>query len=589
MDKDKDLCNTLVGKVYKIQDTHIYQDLERAFQHWSAVNILELDDGNVADALSGPPVDNGDVDYFNLNEDTRTFEIIRARFSKDLDAKVELDTIREFFDVPNKLKDGGVPPPGSSFERNREIYGEYTSSGYDTKLILVVAGELTRTAKELVSEKSRALPDNITFDCLEIRDLLALVGNPVTPTCTLRLLEGEGFASKEDNGRIKCMVGTVPVSELKRLYDELKAPVLFSENPRMYLDSAISKDIKKTLRDHPDRLWHYNNGVSAVCRNFEYDSAANAVKIDNLKVVNGCQTITTIGKYDGGIDDRASLLFRLSKADSAEFRENISECTNNQNKIVQSDLISNSKELVLLEQRFKKYRPFFFERKKGMAKEDAEKGGAQSKTALHIIKNVNAARLKMAYSLGRPDMSIKLSQAKLFSNDPELQPLHSVYADADPRDFIVPHVFTHWLREIRKRLKASADDEDRRNVMSLATYSIGQYYTVAVIGRILGSEDSGVKDRLVDSIIKAASGGEPDTVDKIVRELENLVKWIGGTLPAVLGEPKVPLHGYTSYQLRDTLTRDNKLDEIYASRKTNVKNALGYDPFVGHLRSILGC
>ena len=588
MDTDEDLRNALVGKVCEIKDAHMYQDLERAFQHWSAVNILGLDDGNVADGLSGPPGGDGGLDYLNLNEGTRTFEIIRAKFSKDLDAEVELDTIREFFDLPNRLKEGGAPP-NSSFERNREIYGEYTSSGYDTRLILVVAGELSKTAKELVSEKSGALPANITFDCLELRDLLALVGNPITPTCTLRLLEGEGFASKEDNGRIKCMVGTVPVSELKRLYVDMKAPVLFSENPRMYLDSAISKDIKKTLEEHPDRLWHYNNGVSAVCKDFEYDSAANTVRIDNLKVVNGCQTITTIGRYGPDIDDRASLLFRLSKADSAEFRENISECTNNQNKIVQSDLISNSRELVLLEQRFEKYRPFFFERKKGMAREGMAEDNARGKKAFYVIKNVNAARLKMAYSLGRPDMSIKLSQAKLFSNDPELRPLRSVYADADPRDFIVPHVFTYWLREIKKRLKASADDEDGRNVMSLTTYSIGQYYTVAVIGKILGSEDRGVRDQLVDSIIKAASEGDSNTVDKIVRELENLVKWIGGTLPAVLGEPKVPLYGYTSYQLRDVLTKDNKLDEIYALRKTNVKNALGYDPFAGNLRSILGC
>lgn len=583
MDSDESLREALVGEVCEIKDEYVYQDLGRAFQHWAAVNILGLEDGDISDGLKGSLGNDGGIDYFNRNEDARTFEIVQAKFSKDLDAEVGPDTIREFFDVPGKLKNGSSSP-NSSFERQRDIYKEYTNLGYETRLILVVAGEMSASVKELINEKNRLLPDNIRFDCLEIKDLLALVGNPVTPTWTLRLLEGEGFASKEDGGRLRCMAGTVPASELKRLYDAVGAPVLFSENPRMNLGSPISKDIKKTLEERPDRLWHYNNGVSAVCKDFKYDRWDNTVTIDNLKVVNGCQTISAIGKHGLDIDDRASLLFRLSKADSDEFRENISEFTNNQNRIVKSDLISNTKELVLLEQRFEKYRPFFWERKRGMAE-----GKVQGKKPLYVIKNVNAARLKMAYSMGRPNMSIRLSQAKLFSDDPDLQPLRSLYADADPRDFIVPHLFAYWLKEVKKRLKANADDEDGMNAMTLATYGIGHYYTVAVIGRIFGSEDHGVRERLVDSVINAASNGDADATKNIVEELGNLVKWIAAVIPAVLGSPKTPLRDYTSYELRDSLSRDNKLDEIYAERKKNVKLALGYDPFVARLRAILGC
>ena len=253
VNKDENLRKAFVEEVCEIRDEYVYQDLGRAFQHWAAVSILGLEGNDVADGLHGSLGNDGGIDYFNRNEETKTFEIIQAKFSEQLDAKVGPDTIRELFDVPKKLT-SGASSPNLTFKRNKEVYNEYVGSGYDTKLILVVAGEMTTSVKELVDTKKRSLPSNIDFECLEIKDLLALIGNPVTPACTLHLLEKEGFSGKEDGNRIKCMVGTVPVSEFKRLYDVIGAPVLFSENPRMYLDSPISKDIKKTLESQPWRF-----------------------------------------------------------------------------------------------------------------------------------------------------------------------------------------------------------------------------------------------------------------------------------------------------------------------------------------------
>ena len=290
------LRNALVDEVRHIKDRHKYPDLGRAFQHWSAVNILGLEDGAVEDSLVDAKGSDGGIDYFHINEVSETVEIIQAKFSEDLDAKVGTEAIGAFYEVPRKLLSNGTSR-SLWFQDHQVAYKKAREDGYATNLILVTAGNLAEPTKEFVRLKNRELPDNTTFDCLEIKDLLGLIGNPNSPACELRLFENEYFVSRQSEGRIKKMVATVTAAELKKLYERIGAPTLFSLNPRSYLGHrGISKDITETMQKEPDKLWHYNNGISAVCRHFEHDEKAGTVKIDNLKVVNGCQTISTISR-----------------------------------------------------------------------------------------------------------------------------------------------------------------------------------------------------------------------------------------------------------------------------------------------------
>lgn len=597
---DQSLYNALVEDVRHIKDRYRYPDLGRAFQHWSAVNILGLEDEAVEDALVDSKGSDGGIDYFYINTITETVEIIQAKFSEDLNAKVGTEAIGALYEIPKKLLNNGTSR-SLKFQDQQSAYKKAREDGYATNLIFVMAGNLTDSTKEFIKLKSQELPTNITFDCLEIKDLLGLIGNPNSQSCTLKLFENEYFVNEVKDGRIKKMVATITATELKKMYDLIGAPTLFSLNPRTYLGHrGISKDITETIQKEPDKLWHYNNGISAVCKSFVHDEKTGTVMIENLKIVNGCQTISTISR-PSNLDSDASVVFRLSEVNDDKFREKVSKYTNSQNRIVAPDLASDHQYLLNLEERFADYKPFFWERKKGTALylgKDAKKL-ITGKRDLYIIKNPDVARLKMAY-IGNPHLAIQLSQQKLF--DSESTYFQDLYKDADPRDFIVAHVLHYWLNIIKKQLGNTGPDNESisdKNIRFLLRYRIGRQYVIALIGRIFsGINDAGMKNRLIDKIINVAKNYDEVTSEKLISELKKVVEWVALITPKVLEKPTSdgnnneivlpPLHTREMYYLRDRLRKVNRLSNFYIERESLCKFVGGQeDPFTAKLRSIL--
>lgn len=77
---------------------------------------------------------------------------------------------------------------------------------------------------------------------------------------------------------------------------------LYSSNVRDYLGSRdtarnINKQIERTARKHPENFWVFNNGVTIITHQFLIDH--EAVKCRGLSVVNGAQTIGSLGAISG--------------------------------------------------------------------------------------------------------------------------------------------------------------------------------------------------------------------------------------------------------------------------------------------------
>ena len=545
----------------------------------------------------------GGIDYFHKNDITETVEIIQAKFSEDLNARVGMDAIGAFYDIPTRLANS-TTSPSLRFQDYQRMYKEACAEGYATDLIFVTAGNLTDDVKEFISLKNQDLTKNITFECFEINDLLGLIGNPNSPTCVLHLFENEYFISKKHEGRIKKMVATITATELKNVYKLIGAPRLFSLNPRSYLGhKGISKKITKTIQNDSNKLWHYNNGISAVCKHFKYNEIARTVTITNLKVVNGCQTITTISK-ESTLPPDASVVFRLSETDDDQFKENISRHTNSQNRIQYTDLAADHEYLLKLEQKFVKYKPFFWERKKGTAAHMSKDQSnlMKGKRDLYIMKNVDVARLKLAY-MGNPHLSIRLPQQSLFDdlanqNGPSY--FSDIYKDADPRDFILPHVLHYWLNVIKKRLGKNNTNEDTikdKNVRFLLKYSIGKYYVISMIGKIIDTiDDASIKSQLKDRIIDTVTEYDDSVADNLINEIEKIVSWVAFITPKILHKQESgddnkeiqirQLHDHLMYELRDGLSKTNKLGDYYHERQS-VHHAHGHESFETGLKAIL--
>jgi hypothetical protein len=146
-------------------------------------------------------------------------------------------------------------------------------------------------------------------------------------------------------GDTKSIICSVKASELaKAASDDL----IFDLNVRPFygINIKVNKDIWNTCTgDDSSRFWFLNNGVTMVCKKFDFnrDPDNPMIKIDDAQIVNGCQTTVTIREayQKEELADDVSVLLRLYSTDNPNLIDKITLTTNNQNKITDRDLRAN--------------------------------------------------------------------------------------------------------------------------------------------------------------------------------------------------------------------------------------------------------
>lgn len=143
------------------------------------------------------------------------------------------------------------------------------------------------------------------------------------------------------------------VSEIYTLWKDanIKNYPLFSENIRDYLGSSgrINKGIIQTLRSTDPRersnFFYYNNGITIICDKVIANAGATKLTVVMPKIVNGCQTVSSIATVLKDISSEEDLnekygetyvmvkVLDLEDKKDITFRENVVKYTNSQNSI----------------------------------------------------------------------------------------------------------------------------------------------------------------------------------------------------------------------------------------------------------------
>lgn len=135
----------------------------------------------------------------------------------------------------------------------------------------------------------------------------------------------------------------IDLKKVNRVYD------LFSLNVREYVSlKRVDSQIRDTIEKDPNRFFIYNNGLTIVGKNIDFNIDGKTLKIDDMCILNGAQTVSIIGETDDQED--LSKVFVLAKVidisnfnrmdDVEEFVAGISLASNNQKPIKNQDLIS---------------------------------------------------------------------------------------------------------------------------------------------------------------------------------------------------------------------------------------------------------
>ena len=169
---------------------------------------------------------------------------------------------------------------------------------------------------------------------------------------------------------LKGLICTTYASEIARIVNEDDKGFIFDLNIRKYLGNlgAVNKDIKETCsnEDTSYLFWFLNNGITIVCDNVDpvNDPDDAHVKIENMQIVNGCQTSTSlaIAQSSGILQDDTKVIIKIFETSDLDLVDKVVLTTNNQNKITNRNLRANDKIQRDLERAFRIY-DYYYERK----------------------------------------------------------------------------------------------------------------------------------------------------------------------------------------------------------------------------------
>lgn len=144
--------------------------------------------------------------------------------------------------------------------------------------------------------------------------------------------------------------GQISAHELVALYEKFGHRI-FSRNIRMFLGdiTEVNRGIQDTVRNHPDWLWYFNNGVTALAtaarRRPGAQRSAGLLDCEGFSIVNGAQTIGSLAaalREAPEAGHGARIQIRIVSLDGApdEFAALVTRTNNTQNRIDSRNFVS---------------------------------------------------------------------------------------------------------------------------------------------------------------------------------------------------------------------------------------------------------
>ena len=253
----------------------------------------------------------------------------------------------------------------------------------------------------------------------------------------------------------KGIMVNVAASSVRSLYNKYVDKGLLNLNIRRFVpNKRVDKGIKETLDGDRNNFWFYNNGITIACREFDVDG--NKVRLYDFSIVNGGQTTTLIGKYNGFDTQEfyipCKIISTNKKNDIAYFNK-IAEATNSQKPILARDLKSNTPEMRNLQGLLDRY-DIYLEIKRGEKK--------QRKTYKYEIKNDELGQLILSLVYQQPGTA-RAGKKSIFENDSIYNKIYRVnYAkDKSKTDFLASLVeLNDRYKQIETKIKLEEEPLD---------------------------------------------------------------------------------------------------------------------------------
>lgn len=327
--------------------------LTRAYAAYSLQIIADVSEDVAANSITDGVNDNG-IDAILFDKTTKILWLVQSKWKKKGIGEPESGETLKFCSGIKKIIEDDFDSFNDKIKsKQNEIEDALNDYTVKIHIILAYTGGDSLSSHNLdainrlmqdINEDSEELISFETFTLSKAHKALAglVDGQPIN---TEMVINSYGKIDEP----YKAIYGYVNGMAFAQLWDSFKSK-LFNENIRGFLgDSLVNDDVKTTIADCPENFYYYNNGITILCDTFTkkplMQQNAGTFDIRNLKIVNGAQTVGSIGKMFKVNPDAIEKIWVTVKVISLEncpsdFGENVTRKTNTQNKIEKRDFVS---------------------------------------------------------------------------------------------------------------------------------------------------------------------------------------------------------------------------------------------------------
>lgn len=354
----------------------------KAFLFTYGVIELGLTEPEAEEAVSYDGGNDKSIDLFYIDEELKRVIIAQGKYDRRGDHKanegdfLKLVHTTDWLSNPESLRRDGRPDLADAAEDyKQDIAKEYSVNyhyvylGPSKKELIDAANNFNIANGGNIPLKSARIVSIDLFN--QIYDQYNQYSLRVNEE-SLELRPEQAFEEKGTFGR--ALVASLPATELRRLY-EAHGNALFDRNVRLYLGArkgSVNAGIQETLQSTKERpnFWAYNNGITFICDNYDYDAPTNSLHIRNFSIVNGCQSTVSIAQGPLAAMDTVSVLARFIEAIDEQVVDSIIRFNNSQTPIRPWDISTQDK----IQKRLKielatASKPYFYELRRGETRE----------------------------------------------------------------------------------------------------------------------------------------------------------------------------------------------------------------------------
>lgn len=288
------------------------------------------------------------VDLFFEDEASSHLVLCQCKY-QSFDKLVDEKEVNDFFHRHASLLDRAwVQKHGSSTAAAAlEDYGERIKAGYTASYYFISTGKASDRVVQLAERVTadyakKGLP--VTCELLDFTRLKDYyhrslsIEHSIPGHVEMDLPKGQFFVKESPHRTVVAVVKGNSLQNLSKQYRQ----ALYAFNIRGYLGNrGINQAISDTAANDPEHFFYFNNGVSAVCTDFEL--SGNHLVATNFQIINGAQTVSSLAKQ--APNPSIEVLFRLTTTESVKTEKGLNrkiiQYNNSQNAVKISDFRSN--------------------------------------------------------------------------------------------------------------------------------------------------------------------------------------------------------------------------------------------------------